>query len=180
MTNDTLSDSSAQTPAPAERPRAADDTRRDAVATTLIDHYCVWAGAAGIIPVPLLDAAAAAGVQLQMLRRLSQLYGVPFAESRGRAVIASLAGAMVPATSGMGIASALKSVPLLGTLVASTLVPFGYAGATWIIGRMFMQHFASGGTLLDFSPRDYRHFIKAQEQEWRSRAAHEEPAAPGP
>jgi hypothetical protein len=26
----------------------------------------------------------------------------------------------------------------------------------------FIQHFASGGTLLDFNPPDYREFIKAQ------------------
>ena len=37
------------------------------------------------------------------------------------------------------------------------------AGATYIIGKVFIQHFASGGTLLDFNPPDYREFIKAQQ-----------------
>jgi hypothetical protein len=29
---------------------------------------------------------------------------------------------------------------------------------------VFIQHFASGGTLLDFNPPDYREFIKAQKE----------------
>src|SRR5271165_4890921 len=30
------------------------------------------------------------------------------------------------------------------------------------IGKVFIKHFASGGTLLDFNPPDYREFIKKQ------------------
>ena len=30
-----------------------------------------------------------------------------------------------------------------------------------MIGMAFVQHFESGGTLLDFDPPDYREFIKA-------------------
>ena len=41
-------------------------------------------------------------------------------------------------------------------------MPVASAGATWVIGKVFIQHFASGGTLLDFNPPDYREFIKGQ------------------
>jgi hypothetical protein len=40
-------------------------------------------------------------------------------------------------------------------------MPAVAAGATWVIGRVFIKHFASGGTL-DFNPPDYREFIKLQ------------------
>jgi hypothetical protein len=43
------------------------------------------------------------------------------------------------------------------------------AGATYAIGKAFIQHFATGGTLLDFNPPDYRQFIKAQRDMWDSR-----------
>src|SRR5215471_15296724 len=33
-------------------------------------------------------------VQFQMLRRLSEIYGVPFSENRGKSIIASLVGAV--------------------------------------------------------------------------------------
>jgi uncharacterized protein (DUF697 family) len=104
-----------------------------------------------------------------MLRRLSQIYEVPFAENSGKALIASLAGAMIPASSGVGAASVLKSVPILGTIAASFVMPALSAGATYAIGKAFIQHFESGGTLLDFNPPDYREFIKAQKEMWDAR-----------
>jgi hypothetical protein len=40
-----------------------------------------------------------------------------------------------------------------------------------VIGKVFIQHFASGGTLLDFNPPDYREFIKAQQERWSRRSS---------
>ena len=54
------------------------DQERDEVASKLVDRFSLWSGAAGLIPIPLVDMAAVGGVQLQMLRRLSEIYGVPF------------------------------------------------------------------------------------------------------
>ena len=73
---------------------------RDEVASKLVDRFSIWAGVAGLIPVPVVDAVAVGGLQLQMLRRISQIYDVPFSNNRGKALIAALAGAMIPATSG--------------------------------------------------------------------------------
>ena len=138
----------------------------DEVASKLVDRFSIWAGVAGLIPVPVVDAVAVGGLQLQMLRRLSQIYDVPFSDNRGKAVIAALAGAMIPATSGIGAASVLKAVPLFGTIVGGLVMPVLSAGATYAIGKAFIQHFASGGTLLDFNPPDYRDFVKAQKEKW--------------
>ena len=146
---------------------------RRAIAVKLVERFSLWSGVAGIIPVPFVDLAAVGGVQIQMLRRISQIYGVPFSTNRGKALIASLAGSMIPASSGMGAASLTKSVPVVGTAVSAIVMPALSAGATYAIGMAFIQHFASGGTLLDFNPREYREFFKAQKDLWstRSRAA---------
>ena len=48
----------------------------------------------------------------------------------------------------------------------STVRPALSASATYIIGRVFINHFASGGTLLDFNPPDYREFIKEQREKF--------------
>ena len=153
----------------------ATDESRDEAAAKLVDRFSLWSGAAGLIPVPLVDIAAVGGVQIQMLRRLSEIYGVPFSENRGKSIIASLAGSVLPAstatTTGMGLASALKIVPGVGTVISALTMPVFSAGATWVIGKVFIQHFASGGTLLDFNPPDYREFIKAQKEKWNARSA---------
>jgi uncharacterized protein (DUF697 family) len=107
-------------------------------------------------------AVAVGGLQIQMVRRLSQIYDVDFSENRGKALIASLAGSLIPATSGIGAASLLKAVPIIGTIAGGFVMPALSAGATFAIGKAFIQHFATGGTLLDFNPPDYREFIRAQ------------------
>jgi uncharacterized protein (DUF697 family) len=142
---------------------------REESASKLVDRFAIWSGVAGLIPLPVVDVLAVGGLQVQLLRRLSQIYGVEFSENRGKAAIAALAGAMIPATSGMGAASALKTVPILGALAASFVMPVLSAGATFAIGKAFIQHFESGGTLLDFNPPDYREFVKHQKEMWDSR-----------
>jgi len=150
---------------------------RDEMASKLIERFAIWSGVAGLIPVPVVDVVTVGGLQLQMLRRLSQIYGVPFSENRGKALIASLAGSMIPATSGIGAASTLKAVPVVGMLVSGFVMPVLSAGATYAIGKAFVQHFASGGTLLDFEPPDYREFIKKQKELWDSRTSRKAKAA---
>jgi len=144
--------------------------QRDQVASKLVDRFAIWSGVAGLVPLPVVDVLAVGGLQLQMLRRLSQIYGVEFSENRGKALIAALAGCMIPATSGMGAASALKAVPVLNLIAAGFVMPVLSAGATYAIGKAFVQHFESGGTLLDFNPPDYRDFVKAQKEMWESRS----------
>jgi len=144
--------------------------QRQEVASKLVDRFAIWSGVAGLIPIPVVDVVTVGGLQVQMLRRLSQIYDVEFSENRGKALIASLAGCMIPATSGMGAASALKTVPILGMLAAGFVMPVLSAGASYAIGKAFIQHFESGGTLLDFNPPDYKEFVKAQKEKWDSRS----------
>jgi uncharacterized protein (DUF697 family) len=151
------------------------EEERDQVASKLVDRFSLWSGAAGLIPIPLVDMVAVGGVQLQMLRRLSEIYGVPFTENRGKSILASLAGAVIPAstatTTAVGVGSLMKSLPGVGTAIGALTMPVYSAGATYVIGKVFVQHFASGGTLLDFNPPDYREFIKVQKEKLAARSA---------
>jgi uncharacterized protein (DUF697 family) len=141
-----------------------------AIAEKLVERFALWSGAAGLIPLPLVDLATVGGMQIQMLRRLSRIYDVPFSANRGKALIAALAGSLIPASSGLGAVSLIKSVPLAGLVVSALAMPVLSAGATYAIGMAFIEHFASGGTLLDFHPPDYREFIKAQKAKYRARS----------
>lgn len=150
------------------------DEQRDELASQLVDRFSLWSGAAGLLP-PIFDMAAVGGVQLQMLRRLSEIYGVPFSANRGKSIIASLAGAIIPASTAtttlMSVGSIVKAVPGIGMAVGALTMPAFSAGVTYVIGKVFIQHFASGGTLLDFNPPDYREFIKEQKEKFASKSA---------
>ena len=142
------------------------DDRR-AAAEKVVERYSMYSGAAGLIPVPGVDLATVGGVQIQMLRRLSKIYDLPFSANLGKSLIAALAGCLVPAASGMGAVSLVKSVPVAGTIVAVMAMPTLSAGATYAIGMAFVEHFASGGTLLDFNPPDYRAFLRRRKKRKR-------------
>lgn len=130
--------------------------QRRAFAEKLVKRFAVWSGVGALIPLPLVDAAAVGGLQIQMLRRISQIYSIPFSDNAGKSIIASIAGTMIPATSGIGAASLLKSIPVAGTIVAGLAMPALSAGATYAIGMAFIEHIVSGGTLLDFDFRNSR------------------------
>lgn len=156
-----------ETPPPAA---ALDPAGRRAVAVKLAERYALWSGAAGLIPVPVVDVAAIGGVQMRMVSKISEVYGVPFSENRGKALIAGLVGSTIPVSSAIGVFSVIKTVPIAGAVVAAFGMPVLSAAATYAIGMVFIQHFASGGTLLDFKPGDYREFLKAQKEMWTKRS----------
>jgi uncharacterized protein (DUF697 family) len=145
------------------------DAARDERASQLVDRLSFWSGAAGLIPVPLVDMAAVGGVQLYMLRRLSEIYEIPFSENRGKSILTSLAGAVAPASVATATGSFVKGLPGIGTVIGTLTMPIASAGATWVIGKVFIQHFASGGTLLNFNPPDYYEFIKRQRVKFAAR-----------
>lgn len=160
------------------------DEQRDETASKLVDRFSLWSGAAGLVPIPLIDIVAVGGVQLAMLRRLSEIYNVPFSDNLGKSVIASVAGSLLPAsaatTTAMGVGSVMKALPGVGTLVGALTMPVVSAGATYVIGKVFIQHFASGGTLLDFEPPNYREFISREMQSHLGRSSKTTPARSEP
>jgi uncharacterized protein (DUF697 family) len=142
---------------------------RDELASQLVDRLSLWSGAAGGVLPPLVDMVGVGGVQLYMLRRLSEIYGVPFSKNLGKSVLSSVVGALIPENASIAAMSVIKGVPLLGHAIVGLTMAGVSAGATWVIGNVFIKHFASGGTLLDFNPPDYREFIKVQKEKFAAR-----------
>jgi uncharacterized protein (DUF697 family) len=142
------------------------DVSKEEAAERIIKHNVLWSVGAGVIPLPILDAAATAAVQIRMLKQLSDLYEVPFREDRIKNIcsglVAGLGSPVLGATVGM---SALKFVPVLGPFVALLAMPASSAAFTYAVGKVFVQHFASGGTFLDFDPKTVREYFSKQFEE---------------
>lgn len=143
---------------------AAPDRDRRSRAIKVVERFSFWSGVAGLLPIPFVDLAAVGALQIQMLRLLSRIYDVPFSENRGKALVAGLFGTVIPVSTGVGVASVVKAIPIAGTAVGALVTPALAVAATYAIGRVFIQHFASGGTLLDFEPPNYREFISREMQ----------------
>src|SRR6185295_17501748 len=110
------------------------DRLRDELADQLVNRYVAWSAAAGVIPVPALDVVAIGGVQLQMLRKLTEIYEVPFSENIGKSVIASTIASLLPVPAAAGLASALKFIPVVGSAIGAVAMPATAAGATYALG----------------------------------------------
>ena len=56
--------------------------------------------------------------------------------------------------------SAIKVIPVIGTAVGVVSMPVMMGAFTYAVGKVFTQHFESGGTFLDFDPVSYRQYFR--------------------
>lgn len=116
----------------------------------------------GLAPIPIVDFIGVTGVQLDMLSRLAKFYNVPFKRDRVKNILSSLVGGVIPAGIGMPISSLLKVVPVVGTTVGALGMPITAGASTYAVGRVFVQHFESGGTFLSFDPSSVKEHFREE------------------
>jgi len=163
--------SGAEQPAPSRTEQSV-PTLKDKLAERIIRENMLWAAGGGLIPVPIIDMIAITAVELKMLKELSALYEVPFREDQAKSILVSLlAGLGAPALGSAITVSVVKLVPILGALSGFIAVPGAAAAFTYAVGKVFLQHFASGGTFLDFDPKKVREHFARQFEEGKLVAA---------
>lgn len=137
---------SVKAPARARQPRAAAEpaaSDRMAAAHLLVDRYTKYSSAAGLVPVPVVDVVAIAGVQVTMLGALADHYGVPYDRERGKTLIATILGGLMPSLAGF------QMLKVFGPFAGMASIAGFAAATTYAVGHVFIAHFESGGTLLD-------------------------------
>lgn len=135
-------------------------------AEKIVRQHTRWAFAGGLIPISGIDLAAVGLSQLRMLAKLSEHYGIEFAENRAKSLVTTLIAPLASKEVARGVVgSALKSVPVIG-------LPFGIAGvalfagaSTHAVGKVFMHHFESGGDFMDFSTDSTKEYFSTQYEE---------------
>lgn len=131
----------------------ANDVDNKTKANSVINNSMLWTGAAGIIPVPIVDTASIAALQLAMLSKIGKIYGYTFSSHWGKSTLASLTGGYLATSIGKGIGKrVLGGIPLIGPLLKVVVAPGFAAASTWAVGKIFIAHFEAGGTMLSFDP----------------------------
>ncbi|MEI8393900.1 MAG: DUF697 domain-containing protein [Rhodospirillaceae bacterium] len=140
-------------------------------AATIVNNHSYLAGGLGFIPVPGLDMAGVSGAQISMLYKLCNLYEVPFAQEGVRTTVGSLIGGTLPfIISSSAFGSALKAIPFLGAALGIATTPALSWAATQALGRVFINHFEVGGTLIDFDVERMRAHFKAEFEKAKAEA----------
>ena len=155
---------------------------REKEALKIVKNHMWMSGGAGLIPIPVVDLVAVAGVQLKVLAALSKFYEVPFHKNLGKAAISSLVGFVLPHALAFGAAGSLiKLIPFVGNVSGVAWMGLFSAAYTWALGKVFIQHFESGGTFLNFDAEKVKEYFQAEFKEGRqmSAAMAEKEQAPG-
>lgn len=151
----------------------------------LVQNYVLGAASIALVPVPLLDLAGLAALQVKLVHSLALHYDVPFKDNLARSLVAALLSGASSVLLVKGLASLAKAVPVLGALAGGSVAISG-ASVTYAVGEVFIKHFESGGTLLDFDPQQvkdgFRHLLKKGKavEEAVQEALTETPAADAP
>ena len=125
-----------------------DQTKR---AERIVKNHMFVAIAGELLPIRLMSAAAVAGVQLKMIHALSEEYGVEFSQNLGKSLIASLIGVGASLSITQNLAPLLlKAIPIIGIAASMITMSCSNAASTFAMGKVFILHFESGGTLLTF------------------------------
>ncbi|MCB0566499.1 MAG: DUF697 domain-containing protein [Phaeodactylibacter sp.] len=139
-------------------------TERRQEAQKITQRRTLYAAGAGLIPFPIVDAAALLGIQVLMIRDIARVFEVDFKEQRVKSLITTLVGD----AAAVGL---FKIIPGLGTFFGGASAAAAGAAATYALGSVFTQHFSEGGTLLDFDPVKSREFFQKELEKGKSMVA---------
>ena len=138
-----------------EQPAAGETIEHDieAAARSTIKYYAAWSFGAGFVALPVVEMLLVMGVQIQMVRKLSGIYGVKFSEHAVRNCLMALLGGLAAETLAVGVGTPIaRLIPGIGPIVGLLTMPAFAVASTCAVGEVFVQHFEKGGTFLDFRP----------------------------
>jgi uncharacterized protein (DUF697 family) len=115
-----------------------------------VHDHTLLAGGAMVVPVPFLDMAIEAAIQIKMVRRLCELYGIDFAEERAKAVVAAVVGGVSAGWAAGRLLRYASFATYFSNFWPSAILS---SAITYVIGQIFVHHFEAGGSLHDLDAR---------------------------
>jgi uncharacterized protein (DUF697 family) len=140
----------------------ADTDSPTAQAEQTIKKHMLTALAVGLVPLPWLDLAALAGLQINLVRSLAAIYGVEFSSEIGKSAVGALLGGSVPVSLSANLGRLAKGIPGIGWALGGASVALLGAASTYAVGKVFVQHFESGRTLLTFDSAQVKAYYAQQ------------------
>lgn len=121
------------------------DHRKQLEATRLVRTHALGAAGLGLIPLPLVDLFLVMGLQLRMLKKVGELYGVPFkGKQRGYELLSAAGGTAFSFLMFPFLLSLIKFIPFLGTGAGLLAMPPLAGATTYSVGKLFIQRLEAG------------------------------------
>jgi uncharacterized protein (DUF697 family) len=115
--------------------------RRRALAHKIVSRHKNYAAMGGLVPLPVVNIAGIAAINLRMVKQLSDLYQVPFERDRTRSLIVGLIGGAVPTGVGTATSSIMMWIVPGGLLLGLGASAVTAGALTRGIGLVFIESF---------------------------------------
>lgn len=121
----------------------------------IIKGHMIGAMSVGMIPIPIIDGIALTDIQWNLICKLADHYGVPIQGAYKTMLISAIGGSLPVLLAGLGC-SVLKLIPGFGQVAGTAALANLGAAFTYATGKVFMEHFESGGTMGNFRAKAFR------------------------
>ena len=129
-------------------------------ANQIVATYSAVSAGIGIVPVAVIDIAGLAAIQLTMLSKLADAYGVKYSGNLGRTVLSAILGSLIPTSLKVSTIGLIRSVPLFGPLLGLVTMPAYCWSVTYAIGTVFTELFERDGDLTNLDVEDTKAKVK--------------------
>jgi uncharacterized protein (DUF697 family) len=133
-----------------------------------VKNYTMGAMTVGLVPIPMADMIALSAIQMKMVHSVAGIYDVPFSKNVAKSIIGSMLGSSIAVTLAMPVASFIKVIPIIGQSSGTISTALIGSASTYAIGKVFVEHFESGGTFLDFDEDKAKNHFKELYEEGRA------------
>ncbi len=131
----------------------------------ILKRHVYWAVGAGLIPLPVVDIAAVTAIQVDMLKQICSFYHIDYSEETGKTWISALVTSTMSSLIARFSASAVKFIPVIGTMVGATSMAILSGASTYALGKAFINHFENGGTFSNLNEEKVKEIYNEQVKE---------------
>lgn len=156
MNDDTSSDITPRQPfSPTVQLALTQANQTQVQAQGIIKGHMIGAMSAGLIPLPMVDGVVLIDIQWNLICRLADHYGVPIQQAYKAILVSAIGGSLPVLLAGIGC-SLLKLIPGFGQVAGTAALSNLGAAFTYATGKIFMEHFERGGTMINFRAKTLR------------------------
>lgn len=143
------------------------DSKRHA-ADDCIKNYVLLSMATGLLPSAVVNVVAVTALEVKMIGSLARVYGFPVPNKLLRyELLISLIGSLGSVYVAIKSRQAFKGVPVIGHAIYVGMMSIAGGAAMYAVGKMFQEHFETGGTFLGKDSSVLRAYFKKKYEEGR-------------
>lgn len=131
-------------------------------AERIVKNFALGALSALLVPPVLAEWVLLPAIQLALIHKLCDIYGQKFLINAAKAKAAIFLSWLFTLSTADPFSVVLRHLPIVGTSWRRVSTALIGSASTYAIGKVFILHFESGGTLLDLDPEKTRQYYATQ------------------